>query len=147
MVGIPTIWASFDKFMVNSFGAPVNSGIIPTVAILGAIFYFAYNYAVKKNSSLILNLVIVGFLSVVSFSTFGVVITRANASPPINMNVPDNPHTLLPYLNREQYGERPLLKGPHFEAKPIKYDKEKRWGVVEKTNSKGEKTTKTDVAV
>ena len=35
------------------------------------------------------------------------------------MNNPSDPIRLIPYLNREQYGERPLLKGPHFDAKPI----------------------------
>jgi hypothetical protein len=37
---------------------------------------------------------------------------------------------LIPYLNREQYGERPLIRGPHFEADPIDTDREDRYGLV-----------------
>lgn len=33
------------------------------------------------------------------------------------MNNVDNPINLVYYLSREQYGEAPLLYGPHFAAK------------------------------
>ena len=38
---------------------------------------------------------------------------------PINMNDPSDAFSLVSYLNREQYGDRPLFKGPHFDANPI----------------------------
>jgi len=41
---------------------------------------------------------------------------RSNANPSIDMNNVDNPINLVYYLSREQYGEAPLLKGPHFSA-------------------------------
>jgi len=37
---------------------------------------------------------------------------------------------LLPYLNREQYGERALLRGTNFDAKPIRVDETDRYGRV-----------------
>jgi hypothetical protein len=52
------------------------------------------------------------------------------ANPPINMNAPDDVVRLLPYLNREQYGDRSLLKGPHFDAKPIDTKSTDRYGRV-----------------
>ena len=42
------------------------------------------------------------------------VVIRANANTPINMNVPDNFKTLKSYIAREQYGERPLMSGPSY---------------------------------
>lgn len=54
------------------------------------------------------------------FSTYVSIVIRANADTPINMNSPGDPFTLLSYLNREQYGDRPLLWGPHFNAKQKK---------------------------
>ncbi|HRD83052.1 MAG TPA: DUF2723 domain-containing protein [Saprospiraceae bacterium] len=57
-------------------------------------------------------------LVIVSFSTIGVVVIRANAQTPVNMNAPTDATRLIPYLNREQYGERALVKGPHFMASP-----------------------------
>ncbi len=41
---------------------------------------------------------------------------RSNANPSIDMNNVDNPITLVYYLSREQYGQQPLLYGPHFSA-------------------------------
>ncbi len=41
---------------------------------------------------------------------------RSNANPAIDMNNVDNPINLVYYLSREQYGEAPLLYGPHFAA-------------------------------
>ncbi len=69
-------------------------------------------------------------LVTVAFSTIGTVVIRANADTPVNMNIPSDATRLLPYLNREQYGERALLKGPHYNAKPTKVDREDRLGLV-----------------
>ena len=41
---------------------------------------------------------------------------RSNANPAIDMNNVDNPINLVYYLSREQYGEAPLVYGPHFSA-------------------------------
>ena len=41
---------------------------------------------------------------------------RSNANPTIDMNNVDNPINLVYYLSREQYGEAPLVYGPHFAA-------------------------------
>ncbi len=57
-------------------------------------------------------------LVIAAFSTIGVVVIRANAQTPVNMNAPTDATRLIPYLNREQYGERALIKGPHFNASP-----------------------------
>jgi hypothetical protein len=76
-------------------------------------------------------------MSVIGFSTIGVIVIRANADPPVNMNRPSDPIRLLSYVNREQYGERPLLFGPNFDAQPIDNKIEQRFGqVVQEVNGK-----------
>lgn len=55
---------------------------------------------------------------------------RSNANPSVDMNNVDNPINLVYYLSREQYGEAPLLYGPHFSA-DYKYGSD---GNVEFTN-------------
>jgi len=55
------------------------------------------------------------FMMIGYFIYFSAII-RANASPAINMNDVNNPINLVYYLSREQYGEAPLLYGPHFMA-------------------------------
>jgi hypothetical protein len=136
IVGIPTIWKNFELFFVNTLGLPVHSGLIPTVAALMFLAYFLFKYAEKKQSQLIQNLTMVACLLVIGYSTIGTVVVRANADTPVNMNTPSNVMRLIPYLNREQYGERPLLKGPHYMARPYNVDKEDRYGLVGDTYKK-----------
>ena len=37
----------------------------------------------------------------------------------MNQNAPDNVFALSSYLNREQYGERPLIYGKTIESRPL----------------------------
>ena len=46
------------------------------------------------------------------------------------MNNPSDAMRLSFYLNREQYGERPLLRGPNFNADFIKTETTDRYGRV-----------------
>ena len=130
IVGIPKLWSAMELMMVNGFNLPFNTGIIPTILILGAIIGGGVYYARKTNNGLLMNVVMAAFLLMIGFSTIGVVVIRANANPPINMNDPSDPMRLLPYINREQYGERALLRGPLFDAKPEKTEEEDRYGQV-----------------
>src|SRR5690606_10803153 len=109
---------------------PIHSGVFPTVLILAGLAFLGIRWARKNNNGLVERLVVAMTLLVISFSTIGVVVIRANANPPINMNDPSDAMRLIPYLNREQYGERPLLRGPHYEAAPYDTKKEDRYGIV-----------------
>ncbi|MCC7465599.1 MAG: DUF2723 domain-containing protein [Saprospiraceae bacterium] len=130
IAGIPTMWASFDKFLVNSFGLPFYSGIIPVLLIFGGAIWYGLNYAQKTGNGLLQRIVVALGVVVLAYFSYGMVIIRANANTPINMNDPSDPMRLLPYLNREQYGERPLIRGPHFDAQPVGIDSEERYGRV-----------------
>jgi hypothetical protein len=134
IVGVPKLWSWMEMLMVNTLGFPILSGIYPTILILAAISYFSIRWARQNNRGLIERLMLAIIFLVISFSTIGVVVIRANANPPINMNDPSDPMRLIPYLNREQYGERPLIRGPHFAADPIDTDKEDRYGFVKEHN-------------
>ncbi len=107
----------------------VLGGILGTVVGLGLGVYMGYSYSAFYNS--LLQKMLVAFtVSVIGYSVVGVVMIRANANTPINMNAPTDPLRLLPYLNREQYGDRPLFKGPNFDAQPIDTKIEERFGRV-----------------
>ena len=142
ILGIPKLWAALELMMVNSFGMPFQSGVYPLIVIVGGILVFGMYYAHKNRNSLLQNIVICAFLVTASFSTIGIVVIRANANTPINMNNPSDPMRLIPYLNREQYGERPLLKGPSYDTRVINTESEDRYGqvgdryeIVDKKNS------------
>ncbi len=130
IAGIPAFWAFFDKLLVNSFGMPFFSGIIPVFIIFGGAIWFGLRRARQTNNGLLQRLVVAMGVVVLAYFSYGMVIIRANANPPINMNDPSDPMRLLPYLNREQYGERPLLRGPSFTASPVGIKSEDRYGRV-----------------
>lgn len=130
IVGIPNLWKNMELLFVNSFGLPIHSGIIPTLLIVAGLAYYILKYAHKKGNQILQIAAVSAVLIVVAFSTIGVVVIRANTDTPINMNVPGDAMRLLPYLNREQYGERPLLSGPHYDAEPKDVKRTDRYGRV-----------------
>ncbi|MEP7322141.1 MAG: DUF2723 domain-containing protein [Saprospiraceae bacterium] len=130
IVGLPKLWASFDYMMVNGLGLPFHTGIFPFLILIGAAIYYGLHYARKNSNPVVQNIVLTTLLVILGFSTVAVVVIRANADTPINMNSPTDAMRLIPYLNREQYGDRPLLKGPSYEATPIEYKSDDRYGRV-----------------
>ena len=128
--GIPALWSKFELFCVNFLGLPFHSGLIPTLITLGGACYLGLKYAKRIGNDLLHKVVFTYMLIIIANSIVGMVMLRAIANPPINMNAPDNVIRLLPYLNREQYGDRSLVKGPYFDAKPIDTKSEDRYGKV-----------------
>jgi hypothetical protein len=82
--------------------------LIPFAAIAAAI-YGVWHSIQKKNE--ILNLASMSFLLIIlGYSTYTMVIIRANADTPMNENDPSTLKKLVSYLNREQYGDSPMMK-------------------------------------
>ena len=87
-------------------------GIIPGVVkmgyfaiLLAALLVYAY-YKIKKR---ILKLSLACLLMILAgYSSYGVILIRANANPPMCENAPGTVSRLGSYLNREQYGQTPL---------------------------------------
>lgn len=131
IVGIPTLWQTFEIPMVNNFGLPIHSGAVAATLILGALSYFVLKYAHKKRLYELQLFAVSSIMVIMGFSTLGVVVIRANADTPVNMNVPSDVTRLIPYLNREQYGERPLVFGPTYKGQPMQVEREDRYGIVD----------------
>ena len=106
----------FDLLFVNSFGLPYNSGLFfYFVLLFGALAYGIY-YSHKKGR-VILNTVLVGVTVIlIGYSSYMMILIRAYANTPINENNPSNAFSLISYLNREQYGDRPLFYGQYYNA-------------------------------
>ena len=130
IIGIPSLWKSLEFFTTNSLGAGFHSGIYPLIIIIAAILGGGFYFAHSTKNAILQKIVVAAFLLVASYSTIGIVVIRANSNTPINMNAPSDPMRLLPYLNREQYGERPLLYGPHYMTQVTKVNSEERYGQV-----------------
>ncbi len=111
--------AVFDTFAVNSLGMPVNSGMLLFIAVvsvaLGYLILFTHRRKMRLLNVVVLSLTVI----LIGFASYASVTIRANANPPMNSNNPSTPHMLLSMLNRDQYGNRPLLWGPYYSAKPL----------------------------
>ncbi len=106
----------FELFFVNTIGLPFNSGTIIYFIILIASIYFGIRYTRKKRKA-VLNTIIWAFTFIlIGYSSFFLLVIRSNVNPPIDENSPEDAISLLSYLNREQYGDWPILYGQYFDA-------------------------------
>jgi hypothetical protein len=106
----------FEKLFVNSFGMPFHSGTIVYFTLLIAAIIYGLYYTHKKQK-LIANTIILGItFLIIGYSSFFILVVRSNANTPIDENNPEDATSMLAYLNREQYGDRPLFSGPYFNA-------------------------------
>ncbi len=131
VTGIPGLWGNLELFFVNTMGMkPMFMSTVVLLALITAACFYGIRYATRNKNAMLQNLIVAFTVSVIGYSVIGMVVIRANANPPINMNQPSDPLRLLPYLNREQYGDRPLLRGPNFDAQPEDSEVEERYGRV-----------------
>ncbi len=81
--------------------------LLPLAVVAAAIYGI---YRSEKDHRRILNVSLLAALFVIlGYSTYALIIIRANAHPPINENNPDTLERLVGYLNREQYGVQPSI--------------------------------------
>ena len=96
-------------FLIGDGGDGIAMAILLTIALI-AYFIFATKLHLR-----ILNITLISvFVIFIGYSSYALLLIRANANPPMNQNAPDNVFALASYLNREQYGQRPLFHGATF---------------------------------
>lgn len=114
--GTYKVAAFFEKIFVNGFGMGFFSGLtIYIILVFGALVFGLY-YTRKKQmftGNLALNSVM---MILIGYSTFAIILIRSYANPPMDENNPEDVFALVSYLNREQYGDRPLLYGQQWMA-------------------------------
>ena len=151
---IVNLAGKFELFFVNSLGAPFNLGTIIYFALLVGLIVWGLWFTTRRKK-VIGNIAVLSFMFIlIGYSSFFMLVIRANTNTPINENEPKDALSMLAYLNREQYGSWPLLYGPYYNApisdasdgKPIYVkDKEKGRYVItdDKTHSQPEYSSKT----
>ena len=114
--GVPRIAFLFDRIFVNGFGLPFNSGILFLIVLTVVGSVWALRYTRVRNMVVWNTAVTMVIVILIGYSSFALILIRASANPPMNQNYPDNAFALLRYLNREQYGDRPLAYGQYYNA-------------------------------
>ena len=121
--GVVVVASWFELIFVNGFGLPFNSGVFFYLALLTGLIIWGLRYTFKKQKVFWHTVILLFTVLIIGYSTFIVIVIRANAKPPLDENNPNNVFSLLAYLNREQYGSRPLFYGQCYNAPLIKYKK------------------------
>ncbi|RKD92441.1 glycosyltransferase family 117 protein [Mangrovibacterium diazotrophicum] len=112
--GVITVASWFELLFTNGFGLPFNTGaIIYAFLLIGLLvwgIYFTYTHKKHLANTILMSLTVI----LIGYSSFAMIVIRSSADTPMDQNSPDNVFSLLSYLNREQYGDRPLLFGQYY---------------------------------
>src|SRR5690606_3079932 len=92
-----------------------------SVLLIGALVYGIY-YSQKKDKVVLNTFLLSTTFILIGYSSYAMIVIRANQNPPINENDPSDVMSFVRYLKREQYGSRPLLYGQYFTAEVTGYD-------------------------
>ncbi|MEM9984008.1 MAG: DUF2723 domain-containing protein, partial [Bacteroidota bacterium] len=124
-------WA-FEKALVGTqyangvsksgLGLPIGTGLVLAFvllfgAIIGGIIYSIRRKNLALNTALLMTSVIF-----IGFASYLMIPIRSQANPPIDENNPEDSQTFISYMKREQYGNRPLFRGPLYNAQPVRLE-------------------------
>ncbi len=141
--GVIKLAGAFELAFVNGMGLPFNSGVLVYGLLLvgGLIYGIFITYRKKK---VVFNTILTGITVILlGYSSFTLIVVRSQAQPTMNQNAPDNVFSLISYLNREQYGDRPLIVGQYYNSpldrramqgekgKPLRIQKDGEYKIVE----------------
>jgi len=124
----------FELLFVNSIGLPYNSGLYFYIILIVAVLAWCINYSIKHSKVIFNYIITILTVILLGYSSYALIPIRANARPPMNQNDPSDVFSMIYYINREQYGSTPLLKGNYYSA-PVVDIKKKTGGFV-KENGK-----------
>ncbi|MFN7847559.1 MAG: protein O-mannosyl-transferase family [Bacteroidota bacterium] len=114
--GIVSWAAKFELFFVNSLGMPFNSGTIFYFLLVVSASAWGLWYTTKKNKPALNTGILAITMLLIGYSSFFTLVIRSQANTPMDENNPENAINLLSYLNREQYGDWPILYGQYYNA-------------------------------
>ncbi|QZT36246.1 DUF2723 domain-containing protein [Halosquirtibacter xylanolyticus] len=114
--GIPWLISKLELLSVNQLNLPKHTGIISFVILFFLTFVFLNRYSISRGKATLNLITNATALVIIGYSCYATIVIRTNANPPINENAPTDMFRLQEYLNREQYGDRPLLYGNYYTA-------------------------------
>jgi len=121
--GLFKLGSLFELMFVNGFGLPYFTGFIFYLILVFGALTVGILYTHKRNHSIFNTALLVVTVILIGYSSYAMILIRARANTPINENNPSHVFSLINYLNREQYGDRPLVYGQYYSA-PVESTKE-----------------------
>jgi hypothetical protein len=98
----------------------LSSSAFFNVLVLLAVGGFGW-YLAGRNRVLLNTILTAIAVIFIGYSSTAIIVIRSSAGTPLNENNPSDPFNLLYFLNREQYGQRPLFRGAYYNAPVLEY--------------------------
>lgn len=99
------------------------SSIVIGILVLSALGYYLFSKRIsekiKPSVRLLNTTMLCVMMIVIGYSSYAVIVIRSAANTPMDQNSPEDIFSLGTYLNREQYGTRPLFYGESFASQPL----------------------------
>ena len=114
--GVAKVAGWFELFFVNSLGLPYNTGLYIYLILLTGFIAGGIVYSLKKSKKVLNFVMTVVAVLMLGYSSFALIIIRANAHPPMNQNDPSDVFSFIYYINRSQYPRAPFLYGNYYSA-------------------------------
>lgn len=93
----------------------IGDGYIIGIILTAVLAYYLFTR--KKLAVVAMNTILLSlFVIFIGYSSYALIVIRSTANTPMDQNSPEDIFSLGGYLNREQYGDRPLFYGQTFPA-------------------------------
>jgi hypothetical protein len=114
--GIVQLAVWFELRFVKDMGLPMNTGIIIYAGLLIGGIVFGLVYSLRMKKVMLNNVLLFAAVIIIGYCSYAATVIRSAAELPMDQNNPQNIFNLQAYLNREQYGDRPLFTGPYYNS-------------------------------
>ncbi len=112
-IGLAIVYPIIVKYVPKTIGAIGGNNTLVDIfifALMFALLYAGAFWANKKYHHTLRVIFMSVFFALIGFTSYTMIIIRANQEPPINLNEPKDFKSLMYYLSREQYGEAPIFR-------------------------------------
>ncbi len=112
-LGLVIVYPIIVKYVPKIVGIIGGDNTLLDIITFGLMFALLFYGAVwaKKHAREAMRIAFMSVMfALIGFTTYTMIIIRANENPPINLNNPKTFSKLMYYLDREQYGDAPIFR-------------------------------------
>jgi len=112
----PTILVAAIAFILL---LTISGGIVGGIVGIAIVAFLEYIVKIREKKYALNMILTCTVFILFGYSSFAMLVIRAKANTNLNNSDPDNAFALLGYLNRDQYGDTPLLYGQYYDSKAV----------------------------
>lgn len=118
IINLPNVAGQIGNVTYGLIG-PITFTVLFIAAIVFGLYF------THKKGMRVANLVLLAYtMIIIGYSSYALVLLRSQADPAIDQNDPSTVESFVSYLNRDQYGQTPLLTGPTYNNRTGNIDRD-----------------------